>query len=276
MQDYVSRGYLIDDYRLFHIRDRLSLNEIDYHYHEFHKALMFVGGNAAYVIEGKHYLLSPFDVVLVPRGCVHKPEVGLAAPYERYVLYLSPAFLRSVAGCDLETCFIEADAAYSHVLRADPAKREKIAALFSSIEEAGGGGEFGGELLARLHVFELLIELGRLALAPGGKRESAVYDEKIVEILSWINDNLLSEISIDGLAAKFYISKYHMMRRFRAETGYSIHSYITNKRLLLARDLLLGGAAAAEACLGCGYGDYSAFSRAYKKQFGVPPSQTLR
>ena len=64
-----------------------------------------------------------------------------------------------------------------------------------------------------------------------------------------------------------------MMHRFKAETGYSIHSYITNKRLLLARDLLLNGAGATEACYSCGYKDYSAFSRAYKKQFGVSPKK---
>jgi AraC-like DNA-binding protein len=55
-----------------------------------------------------------------------------------------------------------------------------------------------------------------------------------------------------------------MMRRFRAETGYSIHSYISNKRLLFAHDLLLMGSSVTAACYGCGYKDYSSFSRAYK------------
>ncbi len=276
MTDYLSRGYLLEDFKLFHIKDKVSLGEIDYHYHEFHKVLYFVGGAASYVIEGKHYPLSPRDVVLVPRGCVHKPEVGLGAPYERYVLYLSPTFLRGSAACNLETCFLEAETGYRHVLRPDEARAGRISSLFASIEEAGCKDEFGSRQLAMLHVMELMIELARafLSAASGGQPVHAAYDEKIVEILSWINDNLTGEISIEGLAARFYISKYHMMRRFRAETGYSIHSYIANKRLLLARDLLLGGAGAAEACYGCGYKDYSAFLRAYKKQFGMTPSET--
>ncbi len=189
---------------------------------------------------------------------------------------MSPVFLRGCAACNLETCFLEAEAGYRHVLRPDEARAGRISSLFSSVEEAVCENEFGSRQLAVLHVMELMIELARafLSASSGGQPVSAAYDEKIVEILSWINDNLTGEISIDALAAKFYISKYHMMRRFRSETGYSIHSYIANKRLLLARDLLLGGAGAAEACYGCGYKDYSAFLRAYKKQFGITPSET--
>ena len=74
------------------------------------------------------------------------------------------------------------------------------------------------------------------------------------------------------LAGRFYISKYHMMRRFRQETGYSVHGYLTEKRLLLARQLLGRGCTPAEAALQAGYQDYSTFSRAYKKQFGCSPS----
>jgi AraC-like DNA-binding protein len=276
MTEYLNRGYLLEDYKLFHLRDEVSLNEIGYHYHEFHKVLMFMSGNASYVIEGRHYLLSPYDVVLVPRGCVHKPEVGLAAPYERYVLYLSPTYLRSMSGCDLEKCFTEAETDYSFVLCPAGSRKAKIQSLFSSIEEAGSSGEYGSTALGRLLVYELMIELARAAIIPEEKPENIIYDREIVEILSWINDNLTEDISIDSLADRFYISKYHMMRRFRAETGYSIHSYISNKRLLFAHDLLLMGSSVTAACYGCGYKDYSSFSRAYKKQFGITPGETAK
>ena len=63
-----------------------------------------------------------------------------------------------------------------------------------------------------------------------------------------------------------------MMRRFRRETGYSIHGYVTEKRLLLAQRLLAQGASPSEVGAQVGYQDYSTFSRAYKKQFGRGPS----
>ncbi|MBQ4611051.1 MAG: helix-turn-helix transcriptional regulator, partial [Clostridia bacterium] len=49
------------------------------------------------------------------------------------------------------------------------------------------------------------------------------------------------------------------------------HRYIQQKRLMLAADLIKEGTPVAEAAAKCGYGDYSAFLRAFKKLFGVNP-----
>ena len=101
-------------------------------------------------------------------------------------------------------------------------------------------------------------------------------DSKIVSILQYLSLNLTEPLSIDDIAERFYISKYHMMRRFKEETGYTIHSYVAEKRLLLARQLLQSGQSVTEACYRSGYQDYSTFSRAYRKRFGASPSADQR
>lgn len=60
--------------------------------------------------------------------------------------------------------------------------------------------------------------------------ESLASDEKIAAIMQYLSQHPTEPVSIDDLAARFYISKYHMMRRFRAETGYTVHAYLTGKR----------------------------------------------
>ena len=67
-----------------------------------------------------------------------------------------------------------------------------------------------------------------------------------------------------------------MMRLFKTETGYTIGSYITYRRLLLARDLILSGTPITEACFASGFKDYSTFSRAYKSEFSEAPRSLLR
>ncbi|MFR3948268.1 MAG: hypothetical protein ACLTZM_15035 [Ruminococcus sp.] len=47
-------GYLEQDFRLFHIKDQTK-REFSYHYHDFHKVIIFLSGKAAYHIEGKSY-----------------------------------------------------------------------------------------------------------------------------------------------------------------------------------------------------------------------------
>lgn len=64
-----------------------------------------------------------------------------------------------------------------------------------------------------------------------------------------------------------------MMRKFKEETGFTIHSYITSKRLLFARSLIAQGIPVMKASEQSGFHDYTTFVRAYKKQFGSAPTQ---
>ena len=48
----VKRGYLKEDFRLFHLKDSRA-QKLDYHYHEFDKLILFLGGKVAYLVEGE-------------------------------------------------------------------------------------------------------------------------------------------------------------------------------------------------------------------------------
>lgn len=78
--------------------------QLDWHYHTFHKLIFFLGGQSGYGVEGRSYPLEPGDVILVPQGCVHRPEAAPGAPYERVILYLSPDYLAraGTADCPLD------------------------------------------------------------------------------------------------------------------------------------------------------------------------------
>ena len=67
------RGYLNEPYRLFHLRDNRAL-ALDYHYHEFDKLVLLLGGRATYHIEGRSYPLQPMDILLVSRNLIPLPE----------------------------------------------------------------------------------------------------------------------------------------------------------------------------------------------------------
>ena len=49
---YSKRGYLHEPFRLFHLRD-VGVEEMEYHYHEFDKIVIFLSGTASYMIEGR-------------------------------------------------------------------------------------------------------------------------------------------------------------------------------------------------------------------------------
>ena len=53
--------------------------------------------------------------------------------------------------------------------------------------------------------------------------------------------HLTEDLSVDQIADAAYLSRYHLMHLFKQATGYTLGNYITEKRLLLARDLLRAG-----------------------------------
>lgn len=271
-RNYEKRGFLLEDFRLFHLRDSQGTT-VDYHYHEFCKLLLLVSGSGSYAVEGRRYLLKPGDVVLLNSHCIHKPEFEPGQPYERIILYITPAFLQreSVDGCCLSDCFSNQN---GPVLRLPERQWKKLQSMAEELEQELSADRYGWEIACNGLLLRLLVELGRCQqyshvqwLSPMGPKS-----ESMQEVLRYLDGNLTKELSVETLSAQFYLSKYHLMRRFRQETGTTIHAYLSERRLLMARDLISRGMASTEACYQVGFGSYSAFSRAYLKFFGTTPT----
>ena len=273
-RDSVKTGYLTEKFRLFHLKDR-EPKEYEYHYHDFYKLIWFISGNVEYHIEGKAYKLEPHDILLVNIGQIHKPFIGTDEPYERYVFYISKDFLseHSEEESNLALCFQMAETEDSSVVRLSPSDSGLLFETVKLLEQSEKKSAFAGEMYSRILFLKLLIELNRCCMKNSGVfHKTARYDKKIVEMIHYINDHLEGDLSIEGLSACFYLSKYHMMRKFKNETGYTIHNYITSKRLLLARSLINEGTPVMKAAQMSGFNDYTTFVRSYKKQFGNAPS----
>lgn len=265
-------GYLEQDFRLFHIKDQTK-REFSYHYHDFHKVIIFLSGKAAYHIEGKSYYLKPWDILLVNRHAIHKPEIDFSVPYERFVLWIRD----DIKSTELLRCFQKAIDRSYNLIRLDSDTQEKLKQLLYELEAALKDKKFGSELLGSALFTQFMVYVNRIFLEKQYIYDTRSYssDSQIEELLRYINHNLTEDLSIETLARKYYLSKYHMMRKFKEETGYTIHNYIISKRLLLARTKISEGTPILKASQLSGFSDYTTFSRAYKKQFGTAPSQTI-
>ncbi len=272
---YEQKGYLDEDFHFFHIKSGENL-EIPYHYHDFHKLILVLKGNVKYLIEGLEYELMPFDFVLVNRFMIHRPlmdQVEKQTDYDRIILYLKDDFLKEY---ELLDSFDKAKELKSYVVRLPANVSAEIFNMFESIEAdiKRQETEYAGKLLTRIDLLRALISFNKACIAEDfGFKPEARYNRKVIGLIEYIGDHLSENLSIDLLADKFYMSKYHMMRIFKNETGYSMHQYISEKRILLAKTYILGGMPATAACLECGFKDYSSFSRAFKNQLGVLPSE---
>lgn len=268
-------GYLNDNFKIFHIRDKKDI-KFEYHHHDFSKIVILIDGDLTYYIEGKAYILKPWDILFVNKNEIHKPVVNPDKYYERIVIWLNPDFMAKYAqgNNDLLKCFEVAIKNNYNLLRLNMKSIEIIKNLIQDIQNCNNSNEFGSEILKESLFVQLMVLMNRLFLNSDKNRdiEDIQYDKTIEGVLNYINSNLENDLSIDTIASEFFISKYYLMRKFKNQIGSSIHNYVVQKRLILARSLISNGLSMSSVCSRCGFNDYSSFVRAFKKVYGVSPS----
>ena len=272
------RGCLKGDFAFFHLKDLKNI-QFEYHYHDFNKIIVFVSGSVTYLIEGKAYRLKPWDILFVSRNEVHKPIIDPATLYERMVIWVNPGFLEKHSDeSSLLTCFSLSNERNSNLLRLDNTLLTDVKLMLSKLEESIGSDGFGSTILKNSIFLQLLVALTRESLGTEGGNEinDITADESIQKLLDYINININEDLSVDTLANRFYLNRYHLMHKFKQQTGYSIHSYIIQKRLIKADSLIRAGLPAAQACEQSGFNDYSNFVRAFKKMFGLSPKHRIK
>jgi AraC family transcriptional regulator len=88
----------------------------------------------------------------------------------------------------------------------------------------------------------------------------------------YLDSTPVDELSIGTAASEAGLSEFHFIRLFGEVVGQTPSDYITERRLTHAAELLKGTSKSVqEIALDCGYQNPSAFSRAFRRRFGVTP-----
>lgn len=295
-------GYLKSDFRIFYLTNT-EARDFQSHYHDFHKLLIFESGSLSYYIEGETYQLQPWDIVLVPAGQVHRPVIHDQSPYRRLIVYISPAFLAQyqARGVDLYHCFERCARENSHVLRMKKFPESRLYPLFQELQRSAAevrdllkiqdnlqylsetsrlhSGQF--TLLPHLNLYQQSVLLQFLLLITRFADGTSITfpaasgsNQQVLHALTYINEHLQEDLSVDQVAASCFLNRSYLMHLFRKETGYTILSYITEKRLFAARTLIQSGVPVTEACMQSGFQSYGAFYRAYRKKFNEAPKES--
>ena len=75
------------------------------------------------------------------------------------------------------------------------------------------------------------------------------------------------------LARKFYVSSSTLSHLFKQKMGISIYHYVTQRRLISAKNLISKGMALEQVATRVGFSDYSAFYRVFRQEYGISPRQ---
>lgn len=241
------------------------------HIHEQLEIYCFMAGDARYLVEGTEYRLEPGSLLVMRPAESHKVKILSGASYERFSLHFSSKWLDSIDPDHLLLePFYRRPLGQNNLYAAEDFSSGIHVELLRNMCVPGLSAA-ERKLAVLTHLYPLLGAIRRAFLQKQqAASEAAPFTESI---LQYVNQHLFENLSLKGLSEHFFLSVSQFSRLFKNATGSSVWQYILIKRLLAAKDAIREGTPATDACRTCGFHDYSAFYRAYKRYFGRSPQQ---
>lgn len=236
------------------------------HTHDVCELLFLKKGNPRYFVEGRNYKLGKNCLVLSRAGDRHKIYFDEPGPYDRYNLLYDekklPFDLFSKIPANIDIINFDGNSVVCDLFK-------KTDYYYEHFE-----GEKLGKLLSGI-VEEIFFNISIAIEENAAPNISASANPLITAALGFIEENLTSNLSIDIICDKLYITKSHLHHLFINHLQISPKKYILSKRLNLAKKAIRSGQKPIEACMQSGFSDYSTFYRDYKNFFGHCPSEEL-
>lgn len=261
---------LRQDFQLSHNRDPY-FRTMEFHAHDFLELYYFLDGSVTYYIEDQVYDLCPGDLLIIPAGKMHRPVIANEhAAYERMVLWITPQYLQSIdspAGDLQKNLQKVGEHGYCVPFRGD--ETVFVTALLKKLlymQKNDTNPKFCAGAV-ELYLWTIFRSYG--VIDTTHRNETQV----IPQVIRYITEHFSEPLTLEDIAAEFFVSKSYLNRHFKAYTNSTVYAYIMALRLTHARRMLREGIPAVEAGRECGFSDYSTFYKAFKTQTGLSPQQ---
>ena len=273
------RQYMMDENYEVYEKQGAPLGAATFHYHNFYEIIYVLEGEYSSLIENQTYHLHKGDFLLIDQNVMHKYhfEEKKHDSSKRILLWVTEQLLQQLSknDMDLTACFKErGSCAYHFPVYYEEMLRGYLVRLAMA---EGMEGEMKGakKVLDRGYLTLFFVYLNNLC----HRQEYWFRDENVVkhpmvgQVLSYVEEHITENITVDELAELVHMSKYHFLRKFKELTGMTVHGFVTNKRLIKACELLKEGESITQVTQECGFTDYSSFLRNFKSTFGVAPGK---
>lgn len=246
-----------------------NIEHVALHSHTFWEILYVCSGSLQYLIGTKRYHVQRGDVILLPPGLSHQPLISerLVEPYCRFVLWLSADFVQG-----LTDAFPEFSLENRYLLRTAGGQWESIGARFSHNAEAAKHMPMLWQAECAANSMQILISLVRAFSEQGSAAPMPEKRELIDEMILFIENHLNEKLSLKLMARRFLVSESSVSQLFRQKLNVSFYRFVTRRRLVAAKNHILGGMPLEETAALVGFSDYTSFYRAFRQECGISPS----
>ncbi len=242
------------------------------HYHQTYEIYFLVKGERDYFIDKHFFKIGDSDVVLIPRGMLHR-TAGKGAT--RFLVGFSADFLSRFFTAQ-GIAFLPNDRPL--VFRPDESQRDRLSSLFhtllSEFQRAGGktGTDADGILAGYLYQILFVITHSSNTYVP-----ESYTDDRVTRMIQYINENYSNIGDIEEIAARFFISKFHLCRIFNRNLGVPLISYLNTIKVREACRMMKDESGTlTEIAMRCGFNSSSYFCKVFKSEKGISPTEYKR
>lgn len=251
---------------------RLNRNDqwtmVEAHQHDCLEILLSLTDGGNFFLVDNLHSIHRGTLVLIEEHVLHR-SVSTSDLYERFVLHIPYKTLVEISGTKADFSSV---LSRSCCLQLD---EEAFLAVRRLMEQCyRQSEEFGNEVLRDCAFLSLLVTICRLLMQPS---VSTVPPNglsiPIRETIDWINGHLSENLSLNTLAEHCYITKYHLCRLFKEETGFTVGEYIMRQRIFRAAALLRAGENVQKASKAVGFHNHNHFIRMFSRLMGTSPNR---
>lgn len=234
--------------------------------------LIFIRGDTKLSVEGSVYDLKPYDTVFTTENEMHRIIHMSDSVYERVVIEIPTDFFVKNNCEEYSGLFFSRAPGEHNLISYESTKNTHFKDCLERLLEYSESGE--SDILIKSVLIEFVHILNKCA--EKNTVEGKHGNKYIKEVISYINENLTSEINLDSISEHFFVNKSYLCRIFKKHTGYTVNKYITHKRLMYVRELCARNMSITQASIEAGFGNYSNFYKMYVNETGIAPSTELK
>ena len=253
------------------VSERSDPAHFERHCHEYYELLYVEQGEGRYVVEGSTYPLKPHTLLLIRPYEFHFVCPQKNTRYKRHVFHFTAGALFETVlllpMLDMRTngghgVYFSKERIPEAVLQIME-QTDGLQRLFKGV--SNHHAKQNAMIRSDLNRILLLLSLSEPATGDDGAENA------IARVLEYLNLHLGDDLSLDGIAQRFFVSKYYLCHAFRQHTGVSIFNYLNAKRIAMAQTLLQNGEPATSVAYQVGFRNYSSFYRTFCKLTGHAP-----
>ncbi|MFD2332904.1 helix-turn-helix domain-containing protein [Cohnella sp. GCM10020058] len=257
--------------------------ELPDHLHDWYELVYVHGGKGTFFIDRTFYDMQPGSLFLIPANTIHRAFPDAEDPVTSTALFFNPALVQTPSFGEpfsYMQCFEWSRQYRMHELKCSFALREGFERRLQEIDDELRASEIGERHAVSLLVQRILLAVHReLGVAGGGEASppSAIGPLWMRDALLYVDEHYSKEIGLRELSKRAAVSPAHFSRVFKQMTGMNVTGFIAAKRIVKAKEMLLGtDQNVAQIAAACGFDSLPHFHRLFKRIAGGTPAAYRR